>query len=236
MSKAYAAFQLKSDTYQQALQQIAVVRKGGDLKSLNHDFGQMLMQLVDEGMECYFHQPLNQIRVGKTVRKSANAGMSAATRAMHVLIRNLFKKMTHKQLLSFADYVESMLIANEDGRTYLGLPLEEDLQQEIEAIIKRVHEDPNTDAYAHWVVENLIKMLDVSKAYYYDKPVALAELGMITRKTADLAVSTAMKATHAVIKQLFKKTRQKEMIQFADFLQSVIVYHEASQPASVANT
>lgn len=231
MSNAYVAFQLKSDTYQQALQQISAVRQGGDVKRLNEEFGQMLMRLVDEGMEFYFHQPLNQIRVGKTVRKSANAGMSAASRAIHMLIRNLFKKMAHDQLLSFADYVESLLMVNGE-RAYVALPLDADLQEQLEAIMKRIHEDPNTDAYAPWVVENLIKMMDVSKVYYYDKPVELAELGKITRKTADLAVSTALKATNAVIKQLFKKTRQKEMMQFADFMKGVIVYHSPEHPSA----
>ena len=203
---------------------IAAIKAGGKPGPLGEQFASALNRTADEAFETFFMQPMSEIKLNATVRKSAEAGMNAALKAVHVLIRQMFKKMSMQELRTFAEYMETLMLGPDaKGVRYLGYQLKQPLYDEVWEIIHRIQTDENTDSYSAWIVGILHKLVDEAIDAYYRKPADLAKMGMLKRKTADVGVATATKGAKAVIKQLFKKTRQKEMLKFAGFLQDVII-------------
>lgn len=222
--QAYMATPFKSSVFEDLDNAINAIEKGGKASVLSQQFSEALIHMADAAFDVYFMMPMREVKLNKAVRKSAEAGMAGAVKGVHLLIRQMFKKMSLEELQAFAAYMKTLMLQPEDsGPRYLGFPLKQPLYEETREIIARIQVDENTDSYSGWIVEVLNRIFDNAVECYYTKPADLAKMGRIKRKTADIGVSAAVKAARAVIKQLFKKTRQKEMLKFAGFLQDVIV-------------
>lgn len=222
--QAYMATPFKSSVFERLDAAIAAIEKGGKAATLSQQFTDALIVVADAAFEVYFMTPMREVKLNRAVRKSAEAGMAGAVKGVHLLIRQMFKKMSVEELQTFAAYMKTLMLEpDETGLRYLGFPLKQPLYEETREIIARIQVDENTDSYSGWIVEVLTRIFDNAVECYYTIPADMANMGRIKRKTADIGISAAVKAARAVIRQLFKKTRQKEMLKFAGFLQDVIV-------------
>ena len=74
------------------------------------------------------------------------------------------------------------------------------------------------------LIKTLCKISDQAIHYFYTKPTKLFKIRPFVKKSADLGIKTVNKGLHFVIKQLFKKTRQKELLVFSELLENQLVY------------
>jgi hypothetical protein len=70
---------------------------------------EIIVDLTDSGMDYYFLKPLKLADVGFFVEQSANLGMSAATRVLASVIRNIIGSMDHAQLLSICGFIRQLM-------------------------------------------------------------------------------------------------------------------------------
>jgi hypothetical protein len=65
--------------------------------------------LTDSGMDYYYLRPL-KVAHGFFVEQSANLGMSAATRVLGSVIRNIVGRMDKPQLLAVCTYIRQLMV------------------------------------------------------------------------------------------------------------------------------
>ncbi|CBL46516.1 Hypothetical protein HDN1F_29330 [gamma proteobacterium HdN1] len=156
-------------------------------------------------------------------RKSADAGISTVVKGAQFVIQKMANSLDPNDLLVFANYMQTLVIL-QDGQHYLAYPLTSDQKIALEQVIQRIQTDANTDAYNHLIIDVLCSIADQAIKYFYDTPTRMIKIRTLIRKSADLAVRSVCKGLHFVIRQLFRRTRQKELMMFSDYLQQQLVY------------
>ncbi|HET8705560.1 MAG TPA: hypothetical protein VFM46_04575, partial [Pseudomonadales bacterium] len=111
----------------------------------------------------------------------------------------------------------------QQGRPHLAFPLEKAKYDQISYVLNRIRTEENTELYNHEVADSIIMLIDTAMHYYYHRPADIAKLGRLMRMTTDVAMKAVDKGTQMVVKQLFKKTRQKELLVLADDLERLLL-------------
>jgi hypothetical protein len=88
---------------------IATLEKAKDSTQHRDALADVIVELIDSGVEYYFLRPLKLAEVGFFTEQSANLGMSAATRVQASVIRNIIGRMDSPQLLFLCTYVRQLM-------------------------------------------------------------------------------------------------------------------------------
>ncbi len=88
---------------------LATVEKAKDTTKHRDALADVIVELMDSGMEYYFLRPLKLAQVGFFTEQSANLGMGAATRVLASVIRNIVGRMDSPQLLFVCSYVRQLM-------------------------------------------------------------------------------------------------------------------------------
>lgn len=70
---------------------------------------EIVVELTDSGMDCYFLKPLKLANVGFISQQSANLGMAATTRVLGSAIRSIIGGMDKRQLLVVCGYIRQLM-------------------------------------------------------------------------------------------------------------------------------
>lgn len=223
MTAAYFAFPVSDHLHNHAKHSILTVRQHGSKKDSPVLFTATVEQLVEAGFDHFFHKPIRRMPIKDSMRKTANAGINTAFGGIQLVVKKVFKGCDDKQMHAFADYLEELVVTCEQGRPHLAFPLEKAKYDQISAIINRIRTEENTALYNQEVADSIIMLIDTALHYYYHRPADIAKLGRLMRMTTDVAMKAVDKGTNMVVKQLFKKTRQKELLVLADDLERLIL-------------
>lgn len=71
---------------------------------------ELVLKLTDHGLREFYVRPLEQARAGTIALGTARVGISTAKRGISVIVNQLLKGMSEKQLRSIADSMEDLLI------------------------------------------------------------------------------------------------------------------------------
>ena len=101
----YHSKQLRAKT----LVVLASVEKAKEPTQYRDGLADIIVELTDSGMDYYYLRPLKIAKAGFFVEQSANLGMSAATKVLGSVIRNIVGRMDKPQLISVCGYIRQLM-------------------------------------------------------------------------------------------------------------------------------
>lgn len=227
-SQAHIGFQISGALFEQVHQLILRIQQQPHNRELSRDAADAVSALLHKGIQTFYFDVVEGVRTHPATRKSADTGIITVTKGADLVIRKMANNLEPHELQLFAQYLGQMLF-QQDGQFYLAFPLDRDSHGKLEQVIQRIRSDANTDAYNHLIVDALCQLADLAVQHFYHRPTKLIKIRLFVKKSADLGVRTVQKGIHFVIRLMFRKTRQRELIQFSTYLQNQLVYLPVSR-------
>lgn len=222
-SQAHLGFQISGELFSSVYQLIQRIKAQPGERELSRQAAEAVSALLHKGIQTFYFDVVEGVRTHPATRKSADTGIITVTKGADLVIRKMANNLEPHELQLFAQYLEQMLF-EQDGHFYLAFPLDTDSQGKLEQIIIRIRNDANTDTYNHLIVDALCQLADLAVQHFYYRPTKLIKIRLFVKKSADLGIRTVVKGIHFVIRLMFRKTRQRELIQFSKYLQNQLVY------------
>lgn len=219
----YFGFPLDDALYNRLTDLIARIQLNPQAKGLSRDAATLVTDLLNVAIRAFYYDVVEAVPTHPTTKKSADAGVSTVVRGTQLVIQKMVTTLDANDLTVFAGYLQTLLIPQGNSH-YIAYPLTSKQKHDLEQVMLRIQSDPHTDSYNHLIVEALCGLTDQAVKYFYDTPTRMIQVRSFIRKSADLAVRTVCKGMHFVIKQLFRRTRQKELLLFSNYLQQQLVY------------
>lgn len=226
-SKAHIGFQISDELFGQVHQLIQRIQQQPRDRELGRQAADAVSALLHKGIQTFYFDVVEGVRTHPATRKSADTGIITVTKGADLVIRKMANNLEPHELQLFAQYLGQMLF-EQQGQFYLAFPLDQDSHAKLEQVIQRIHNDANTETYNHLIVEALCRLADLAVQHFYHQPTKLIKIRLFVKKSADLGIRTVQKGIHFVIRLMFRKTRQRELIQFCSYLQNQLVYLPAS--------
>lgn len=192
-------------------------------KGLSKSAATMVAGLLDLGVNALYFDVMAKVRAHPATKKSADTGIHTVSQGAKLVIKKMVNSLEPDELPIFADYMESLLVEHSSG-WHLAFPLSQALADDLNTTMKRIHNDANTAAYNDFIAQTLCAICDQAIVYFYNKPTKLFKIRPFVKRSADLGIRTIQKGMHFVIRQLFKKTHQRELIKFSRILENQLVY------------
>lgn len=98
------------------LQQLQDDMRAGDPRHHEQELAGLLTEITDRALQVYLLTPIELLRLGFLLRKSAEGGVSVVRGAIHLLIRRLLPELDGPQLLAVAHHLGGLLLT--DGQPY----------------------------------------------------------------------------------------------------------------------
>jgi len=92
---------------------IAKLRSTESRKAHAPELIEVVLELTRSGLDAYYFQPLELAEVGFASRSTAKAGIAAGAKGISMIVRRVLGSMTDEQLLTVADFMDSILIRSE---------------------------------------------------------------------------------------------------------------------------
>lgn len=219
----YFGFPLDDVLYERLMDLIVRIRQTPNTKGLSRDAANIITDLLNVAIRAFYYDVMEAVPTHPNTRKSADAGVGTVVKGTQLVIQKMVTTLDANDLTVFAGYMETLLIPQGNSH-YIAYPLTPQQRQSLEQVVVHIQSDPHTDNYNHLIVDMLCQLTDQAIKYFYDTPTRMIQVRSFIRKSADLAVRTVCKGMHFVIKQLFRRTRQKELMLFSNYLQQQLVY------------
>ncbi len=227
----YFGFEIPESIYINAVETINQILAGGPNSDLNAKVAESLIDITEVGFEAYYQKPSELVNISPVVRKAADAGINAVRKGVHIVIRKVFSRMPNSELKVLAQYMANMINhdnAETNRRFYITFALNDRLFELAQTLLARVRTDPELENYRDDIVQSLLDLIDAGVDAYYREPVGMISMSKLTRKTADLGISTAQKGTNSVVHRLFKVMPHEELIPLASYFETLL--HTRLQP------
>ena len=222
-SQAHIGFQISGELFTTIHQLIQRIKTQPHQRELSHQAAEAVSALLHQGIQTFYFDVVEGVRTNAATRKSADTGIITVTKGADLVIRKMANNLEPHELQHFALYLEQMLFAQQ-GQFFLAFPLDQDSHSKLEQVIIRIRNDANTDTYNHLIVDALCQLADLAVQHFYYRPTKLIKIRLFVKKSADLGIRTVQKGIHFVIRLMFRKTRQRELILFSNYLQNQLVY------------
>lgn len=217
-------FEIPLEEAKEMLALLEQIRQAPDTKGYSEAAAQMVSRLLELGIDALYFDLMSQIAAHPGAKKSADKGIHTVTNGAKLVIKKMVNALEPHELPIFADYMETLIVSPENDIWHLAFPLSDDLASDLNRTMHYIQSDSNTSTYNQFIAKTLCKISDQAIHYFYTKPTKLFKIRPFVKKSADLGIKTVNKGLHFVIKQLFKKTRQKELLVFSELLENQLVY------------
>lgn len=196
---------------------------GKGTKHLNEQAAHIVVKLTQHGLEHYYQRPTEIVPIPPTMKKAADTGIKAIMAAIHLVIRQFFKKRNDDELKLLSLYIEQMLWTHPDkDEPHLVFAVHDELHKKAISLINQVRTDNNKSAYIDEVVDALCELVELSVANYYHHPIDKVEMGNMSKKTADLGINQAEKGIRKLIDKLLREVNHKQLVELSYHLESMI--------------
>ena len=223
-ARIHIGFQIEADLFDQVQQLVGRIQlQQVHNKALSCEAAEVVSILLHKGIQAFYFDIVEAVPTPTGTRKSADTGITTVIKGADLVIRKMANNLEPHELKLFAQYISQMLY-RQDDHAYLAIPLESDSHYRLEQMFLRIQNDPDTDNYNHLIVESLCELADLALQHFYHQPTRLFKVRLLVKKSADLGIRTVRKGIHFVIRLMFRKTRQQELIQFSDYLHNQLVY------------
>lgn len=234
-------FEIPESLYEKSCNTISEVLQGGSAAQpgsevhLNKAIVETLTEITEVGFQAYYEKPRDLVSMSPVIKKAADAGINAVRKGVQIVIKKVFTRTPLSELQVLARYMSDRLTYDENAsgkRHFITFPLTDELFELSQRLLARVREDSNVEEYRKDIINSLIELIDAGVGAYYHEPVNMISLGKLTRKTADVGISTAQKGSNAVVNRLFKVMPHEEMIPLSAYFESLL--HSQLRPSNAA--
>jgi hypothetical protein len=108
-SKPYLRFYHAEVLRTKTLEVLAALEQAPDATKHRDDLANVVVNLMNSGMDYYFMRPLKQAKAGFIVEQSANLGLSSVQQVMASVIRQVIGRMDSPQLLSVCGSIRGLM-------------------------------------------------------------------------------------------------------------------------------
>ena len=109
-SKPYLRFFHAEALRTKTLEVLAALEQAPDATKHRDDLANVVVNLMNSGMDYYFMRPLKQAKAGFIVEQSANLGLSSVQQVMASVIRQVIGRMDSRQLLSVCGSIRELML------------------------------------------------------------------------------------------------------------------------------
>ncbi|MFD2230270.1 hypothetical protein [Alkalimarinus sediminis] len=196
---------------------------GKGTKELNQQAARIVVKLTLHGLEHYYQRPTEIVPLPPTMKKAADTGIKAVMGAIHLVIKQFFKKRNDEELKQLSLYIQQMLWTHPDkNEPHLVFAVHEALHSKAIELIEQVRTEKNTDAYIDDVIDALCELVELAVANYYHYPTDKVEMGNMSKKTADLGINQAEKGIRKLIDKLLREVSHRQLVELSYHLESMI--------------
>lgn len=203
-----------------------------DTESLSIDGRRALMvdislQFTDESLQAQFLNYLDLLSVRSGLQKAVIACVTTIKKASEPLIRKLAASLSAEELNILANYMDTVIVGEQEGRGYIGYPVTPEVMAGFEAVftgVKAGKGPEQIDLFQH----TLIEMTRCAYYTFFEQPLGLLKLGLVKRKLTDVALKVCRSATLTLIGTVFKGMPQQELEAVVGYLESMIYERESS--------
>ncbi|MEO8585004.1 MAG: hypothetical protein ABI584_02475 [Acidobacteriota bacterium] len=109
-SKPFLRFYHSDALRKKTLSVLGTLEKAEDAAAHRDALADVVVQLMNSGLDYYFMQPLKLARAGFIVQQSANLGLAGAQQVMGSVVRNIIGRMDGPQLLSVCGSIRQLML------------------------------------------------------------------------------------------------------------------------------
>lgn len=216
-------FEIPAEEAADMLALLSHIKASPTEKGLSAKAAKMVARLLELGIDALYFDVMSKITSHPQAKKSADKGIHTVTNGTKLVIKKMVNALDPEELPIFADYMNTLMV-QEGDTLHFAFPLSDELASDLDKTMYLIQSDANTESYNQFIAQTLCKISDLAIIYFYNKPTKLFKIRPFVKKSADLGIKTVNKGLHFVIKQLFKKTRQQELIVFSELLENQLVY------------
>lgn len=189
-------------------------------------YGEVVLGLVDESMDTFFLRPIGEVGISSVGSRVVVTGVKSVKKAVSMLVNTLSKKLTNEEMKPLAEYLYEVIYVSKTspddlGQAYMASPINTTLDNELLSIIKDIESGETGTAIEERLVAAMLEVSEVSLTLFFAKPLAMIKLGMIMRKTSQVAYDGTRAAIRGVIKKVFKGMSEPQLRGVAQYIRSV---------------
>jgi hypothetical protein len=109
-SKPFLRFYHSEGLRKKTLSVLGTLEQARDATAHRDALANVVVELVNSGMDYYFMRPLKLAKAGFIVQQSANLGLAGAQQVMGSVIRNIIGRMGRPQLLSVCGSIRQLML------------------------------------------------------------------------------------------------------------------------------
>jgi hypothetical protein len=102
-------FYLSDDLHGRLVMTLTTLESAKDASGHHLQLSETIVEVLDEGLDYYFIQPVKVAKAGFIVEQSANLGLVGVRRLMAPVIKSVLSRMDHKQLNSIASSIRELM-------------------------------------------------------------------------------------------------------------------------------
>lgn len=116
-SPGWVAFEIPGDLRLRAEQVVERLLADTDKRQHAPELVDVVVDMTDHGLHYYFLHPLEEAQVGAMTRKAVEIALGTASRTLPMVVRKTIKSLNDEQLSSLADFIDHILIKEEEEAT-----------------------------------------------------------------------------------------------------------------------
>lgn len=109
-SKPYLRFYHSAALRTKTLSVLAALEQARDPTKNSDDLANLVVELLNSGMDYYFMKPLKQAKAGFIIEQSASLGLVSVQQVMASVIRQVIGRMGAPQLLSVCGSIRELML------------------------------------------------------------------------------------------------------------------------------
>lgn len=196
---------------------------GQGTKVLSQEAAQVVVKLTQHGLQSYYHRPTEIVPLTPGLKKTADTGIKAIMGAIQMVVKQFFNKRNDEELKELGAYLEQMLWVHPDrAEPHLVFSVHAELHQRATSLIGQVRTESDTSLYIDGVIDALCEIVDLSIVNYYHQPTSKVSMGRVSKKTADVGITTAEKGIRKLIDRLLRDLKHEQLVELSYHLESLI--------------
>lgn len=222
---AFIGFEIPPNVYGR-LQQLVRNLKSGSKEHQGALYAQVVLDLVEESLQTFFLRPLADVPIGQVGEQLVRTSVAGVQKAVAMLVNMLSKKLTNEEMVPLADYL--MQVIYEDlsrpvpaDRVYMASPISKSLDYELDNIVKSIEAGATGSAIEERLTRALLEVSEIALDIFFSQPLNLLNLGMVMRKTSQLAFEGTRMGIRKVIQRVFRGMDERGLRGVAQYIRSV---------------
>ena len=112
---SWVAFEIPGELSDRAETIVERLRRDPDKRQHVPELVDIIIEMTDKGLHYYFLHPLEEAGVGAMTRGAVELAIGTAGRTLPMVVRKTVKSLNDDQLVSIADFIDHMLIREEES-------------------------------------------------------------------------------------------------------------------------